>query len=214
MDDRTRSVSRGPKRAADLIVGALVALPALVVVGLSWVLVVVEDGRPGFFRQTRVGLGGREFGILKLRTMRRNEAPVSEVGQVGSDHPMVTRVGRWLRRLKVDELPQVLNVLAGDMSLVGPRPTVAEQVREYDDFARRRLAVRPGVTGWAQVNGNVALTWEDRIRLDVWYVDHWRPALDLRILARTIGVLFRGERVGTTALNEARAHEDRTRRRG
>ncbi len=202
------------KRGLDLVVGAAGLAVALPIIALGWVLVVTEDGLPGFFIQRRVGRGDRDFGIPKLRTLRRHSGSVGEVGQVGPEHELVTRVGRWLRRLKIDELPQFLTVVLGDMSLVGPRPTVPEQVAEYDDFARRRLLMRPRLTGWAQVHGNASLPWADRIRLDVWYVDHWSLGLDLVVLARTIDTVLLGERPNAEVLTKATTHEIRTRRRG
>lgn len=206
--------TRVVKRLFDVAgAGVLLAL-TLPVQALAAAAVVLLDGRPAFFRQERAGQDGRVFEVLKLRTMRRSEVPPDELGQVGNRHPLVTRSGRILRRLKVDELPQLMSVLRGDMSLVGPRPTLPEQVARYDEFERRRLAVPPGITGWAQVNGNTELTWAERILLDVWYVDHWTLRLDARILARTLAVVLGGERPDPAALDTARAHAERTRRRG
>jgi lipopolysaccharide/colanic/teichoic acid biosynthesis glycosyltransferase len=141
--------------------------------------------------------------------MRVHGLPTTEVGQVYETHPMVTRVGRLLRRFKIDELPQLVNVLLGDMSIVGPRPALPEALAGYDEFQRRRLEVRPGLTGWAQVNGSARLTWDERILLDVWNIDHWSHGLDLRILARTLGVVLWGERPNRRALAAARAHAAR-----
>ncbi len=186
-------------------------LPILVTAAVA---VFVEDGRPVLFRQQRSGRGGGTFQVGKFRTMRRHDATPEELGQVFNDHALVTRNGRILRRLKIDELPQLLNVLRGDMSLVGPRPTLPSQVREYSEFQRRRLDVRPGMTGWAQVNGNAALSWTERIALDVWYVDHWTLELDLRIIVMTLGVVVRGERPAPVALKEAREYEDGAHWRG
>jgi lipopolysaccharide/colanic/teichoic acid biosynthesis glycosyltransferase len=136
------------------------------------------------------------------------------MGQVGFDHPLVTNVGKWLRRSKLDELPQILNVVRGDMSIVGPRPALVTDADAYDPFARRRLTTLPGITGWAQVNGNVKLSWENRIELDVWYVDHRSLLLDVCIIVRTLRVIATGERICPGALKAASAHADRTRRRG
>jgi lipopolysaccharide/colanic/teichoic acid biosynthesis glycosyltransferase len=131
------------------------------------------------------------------------------MGQVRHDHHLVTRVGAVIRRFKIDELPQLLNVLAGDMTLIGPRPTIREQVERYDAWQRRRLDARPGLSGWAQVNGNTELSWEERIALDVWYIDHWSPWLDLKILARTLGVVARGEQRNAAAVAAGEAHAKR-----
>jgi lipopolysaccharide/colanic/teichoic acid biosynthesis glycosyltransferase len=169
-------------------------------------LIKLEDGGPASYPQERVGKDGRLFRMHKLRSMRVNDLPVHVVGQVSHEHPMVTRVGRFIRRYKIDELPQMLNVLTGEMSLVGPRPTVAEQVERYSPFQRRRLEVRPGITGWAQVNGATALTWDERIQLDVWYIDHRSLRLDLEILLRTPAVAFLGERAHPEALRAAQEH--------
>jgi lipopolysaccharide/colanic/teichoic acid biosynthesis glycosyltransferase len=164
--------------------------------------------------QRRSGADGEPFDIFKLRTLRVHDVPAHRMAQVRAGDAMVTRVGRVLRRSKIDELPQLLNVLRGDMSMVGPRPTLPEQVERYDAFQRRRLAMRPGLTGWAQINGGTELPWEERIYLDVWYVDHWSLGLDARVLARTLGVVLGGERVRPEPLAAARAHADGLRRRG
>jgi lipopolysaccharide/colanic/teichoic acid biosynthesis glycosyltransferase len=208
--------SRAPavKRAVDLVVSALAlaaALPVLLIV--SW-LIYLEDGGPVLFRQRRVGLGGREFELLKFRTMRRCHPLTEATQEVGNDHPLLTRTGRVLRRFKLDELPQLINVLRDEMSLVGPRPTVPTQVVGYNAFQSRRLLVRPGMTGWAQVNGNVRLSWNERITLDVWYVDHWSLRLDARILARTLLVVLFGENPNDHALRQARLYANGSGRSG
>ena len=203
------SPARATKRLLDLgiaIVMLLLCAPLLLAGALA---ILWEDGWPVIFRQERVGAGGRPFLLIKLRTMRRNTLPVSAVGQVGSDHAMLLDAGRWLRRFKIDEVPQLVNVLAGEMSLVGPRPTVQEQVDQYSPFQRRRLEVPPGMTGWAQVRGGVSLTWPERMLLDVWYIDHWSLALDLRILLATPAVVVRGDRQNPAALAAAREHAAR-----
>ena len=211
---RGRTPARTVKRLLDIVGAGSLLLVTGPIQALAALAVLVDAGRPAFFRQPRAGRDGRPFEILKLRTMRRSDVPPDELGQVGTGHPLVTRTGRVLRRYKVDELPQLLSVLKGDMSLVGPRPTLPEQVARYDEFERRRLAVPPGITGWAQVNGNTELSWSERILLDVWYVDHWSLALDTKILARTLAVVLGGERADATALDTARAHAERSRRRG
>ena len=177
-----RSLSLVVKRALDLVVAATALLVLSPLLLLTALLILLEDGRPVFFRQTRAGRHGRPFSILKFRSMTVNDAPVASMGAVTGAHPLVTKVGRVTRRTKIDELPQLLNVLTGDLSLVGPRPTLLEQVAEYDDFERRRLALKPGVTGWAQVCGGIYLPWEERIALDVWYTDNWLLGLDFKIL--------------------------------
>lgn len=184
--------ARGLKRAFDVAVSAALAVPALPVIAVSAVAVKLESPGPVFFRQERTGRHGRPFRPLKLRTMaatHRHDATEA----MPLDHPGVTRVGRVLRRLKIDELPQVFDVLRGEMSIVGPRPTIPEQTREYDEFARRRLLVRPGVTGLAQVNGNAAIPWSERIKYDVHYVANHGLRMDLGILAKTVAVVVLGE---------------------
>ena len=162
------------------------------------IAVKLEDGGPVFYRQRRVGLRGAEFELLKLRTMQVGAESRGAGFAVNENDPRITRVGRLLRRLSLDELPQLWNVVRGDMSLIGPRPTLAYQVERYTPRQRRRLDVKPGITGWAQVHGRAALPWEDRIELDVWYVEHRSPWLDLRILARTPLALFSGTYKGET----------------
>jgi lipopolysaccharide/colanic/teichoic acid biosynthesis glycosyltransferase/glycosyltransferase involved in cell wall biosynthesis len=179
------------KRVADFLValiGLLVLLPLLAVVAL---LIVVWMGRPVFFLQERVGLHGRTFRIIKFRTMTRDAEQRTQGQWIATGNPYVTPVGRFLRKTSLDELPELVNVLKGDMSLVGPRPTLPEQVAAYDIFQHRRLEVRPGITGWAQVNGRNSISWTERIKLDVWYIDYWTPWLDVRILLMTIGQVLR-----------------------
>jgi lipopolysaccharide/colanic/teichoic acid biosynthesis glycosyltransferase len=188
------------KRALDITLGALTLLLASPVLLVAFVAIKLEDRGPVLFRQARVGLGGREFGILKLRTMVVGAESTGAGHAVNRGDPRITRVGRVLRRLSIDELPQVWNVLAGDMSLVGPRPTVRWQVDRYTERQRRRLDVLPGITGWAQVNGRAALPWDERIELDLWYVEHASLWLDLKILVRTplalLGGTYKGETGG------------------
>jgi lipopolysaccharide/colanic/teichoic acid biosynthesis glycosyltransferase len=162
------------------------------VLGLAAIAIKLDDGGPVFYRQRRVGLNGDEFELLKLRTMRVGAESEGAGYAVNEGDARITRTGRLLRRLSVDELPQLWNVVRGDMSLVGPRPTLAYQVERYTPRQRRRLEVKPGITGWAQVHGRARLPWEERIELDVWYVEHRSPWLDLKILARTPRALFAG----------------------
>lgn len=178
------------KRAMDVSVAALLltvmSVPLLVVALLvRWTM-----GAPVLFRQMRPGLNGRPFELMKFRTMRH---ATDEKGHPLPDEARLTPLGRWLRKLSLDELPQVLNVLRGDMSLVGPRPLLTEYLALYTPEQARRHEVRPGITGWAQVNGRNALSWEERFRLDVWYVDHHSLWLDLRILGLTLLSVLRGE---------------------
>jgi lipopolysaccharide/colanic/teichoic acid biosynthesis glycosyltransferase len=152
----------------------------------------VESRGPAFFRQRRVGKDGVPFELWKLRTMVPGAEEMGAGIYVLEGDPRITRVGRLLRRLSLDELPNLINVLKGDMALVGPRPTIQEQVDRYTERQRRRLEVKPGITGWAQVNGRTSLPWPERIELDVWYVDNRSLGLDLRILARTARLLVTG----------------------
>ena len=177
---------------------ALVVLSPLFAALALWI--VVESGRPVIFRQQRAGKDGVPFSMLKFRTMvpgaveLGRELALSEdpFGLVPDD-PRITRSGRFLRRTSFDELPQLWNVLRGEMSLVGPRPDLVEQVANYEPADRRRLAVTPGITGWAQVQGRDEIPWEERFRLDAWYVDNWSLALDAKILLRTLTQLGRPE---------------------
>jgi lipopolysaccharide/colanic/teichoic acid biosynthesis glycosyltransferase len=176
-------------------IGLAVASPFLAVAALA---VKLTDGGPVLFRQQRVGRDGRDFELLKLRTMVVDAQAAGAGFAVDRGDPRITRVGRLLRRTSVDELPQLVNVLRGDMSIVGPRPTLRYQVERYTERQRKRLSVRPGLTGWAQVNGRAQLPWDDRIELDVWYVEHRSAALDVRILLRTPLALFAGTYRGST----------------
>ena len=167
----------------------VVTAPVLVVCAI---LIRLEGGGGAIYRQTRVGLGGREFEMLKLRTMVPGSDPVGVGTVVGREDPRVTRVGRWLRRTSLDELPNLINVWRGEMALVGPRPTIPAQVADYTPHQHRRHEVRPGITGWAQVQGRAGIPWDERIELDVEYVERRSAALDLRILAKTAWLLVTG----------------------
>ncbi|HEY8434750.1 MAG TPA: sugar transferase [Sphingomicrobium sp.] len=178
------------KRLIDLV-AALVLLVVLSPVMLALAVGVRLDvGSPLLFRQVRPGLHGRPFTLYKFRTMRG--AATGEAG-VHTDAERLTGFGRWLRATSLDELPELWNVLRGDMSLVGPRPLLMRYLPLYTPQQMRRHDVRPGVTGWAQVNGRNALSWDDKFALDVWYVDHRSLLLDLKILARTVAAVFRRE---------------------
>lgn len=199
-DPSRRRFSRGAKWTLDrLLALVLIALSApfmaLIAIGI-----LLDDGRPVLFVQRRAGRDGRPFAALKFRSMVEDAVEVGRRLHLSEDpfavlprDPRVTASGRFLRRTGLDELPQLLNVLVGQMSLVGPRPDLVEQVANYTAADRRRLAVRPGITGWAQVRGRDAIGWPERIRLDVWYVEHWSLGLDAKILLLTVGQLFRAE---------------------
>jgi lipopolysaccharide/colanic/teichoic acid biosynthesis glycosyltransferase len=174
-----------------------IALLALVVLSpvllIAAIAIKLGSRGPVFYRQLRVGLDGEEFEMLKLRTMVEGSDPVGVGTAVTRDDPRVTRAGRLLRRTSLDEIPNLLNVLRGEMAIVGPRPTIPAQVVDYTPRQHRRHEVRPGITGWAQVQGRAGIPWEERIELDVWYVDHRSPPLDARILAKTVGLLLTGQ---------------------
>ena len=176
------------KRLFDIVVsGVLLVLlsPVMLVVAL---MIVAAMGRPILFRQQRPGRLGKPFEILKFRTMRNGRG---EAARVALDGQRITRVGRFLRKSSLDELPELWNVLRGDMSLVGPRPLLMQYLERYTPEQARRHLVRPGLTGWAQVNGRNALSWEEKFALDTWYVDHHSFLLDLRILLMTAMHLVR-----------------------
>jgi lipopolysaccharide/colanic/teichoic acid biosynthesis glycosyltransferase len=175
--------------------GLAIASPALAVAAVA---IKLEDGGSALYRQRRVGLHGEEFELVKLRTMNVGAEREGAGYAVNEGDPRITRAGRVLRRLSIDEIPQLWNVVRGDMSLIGPRPTLGYQVEHYTPRQRRRLDVKPGITGWAQVNGRASVPWDERIELDVWYVEHRSPWVDLKILARTPAALFAGTYKGDT----------------
>jgi lipopolysaccharide/colanic/teichoic acid biosynthesis glycosyltransferase len=174
------------KRGLDLGISAIGLFALAIPFAAIALAVKLDDRGPVFFRQERVGKGGRVFRVWKFRTMVVDAVSKGRGVAVAHNDERITRVGRLLRNSGVDELPQFLNVLAGEMSLVGPRPTLAYQVERYDAFQRRRLEVRPGITSLAVVSGRNALSWKERIELDVWYIDHGSLGLDLKILLRTL----------------------------
>lgn len=189
----TRPVGGAAKRALDLAVAvpATIAL-APVMAGIAlWVR--AEDGGPAIFRQQRVGAFGRPFTVLKFRSMVVDAEHKGSGLAVMQDDDRITKAGRVLRRLSLDELPQLINVVKGDMSIVGPRPTVPSQVEKYDATQRRRLLARPGLTGLAQVRGRASIPWSARIAMDVDYVDNWSMVRDIRIMLETVKVVVRGE---------------------
>jgi lipopolysaccharide/colanic/teichoic acid biosynthesis glycosyltransferase len=186
------------RRAFDVVSAGLLLLLTSPLLALSALAIKLEDGGPALYRQRRVGKDAVEFELLKLRTMVVGAEAQGAGWAVNDGDPRITRAGRLLRRLSIDELPQLWNVLRGDMSLIGPRPTLRYQVEQYEPWKRRRLEVKPGLTGLAQVEGRARLSWDDRIRLDVWYVENRSPWVDLKILARTPVALFRGTYKGET----------------
>ena len=179
-------------RALDVILAALVLVLVSPLLALAGLLIRLESRGAVFYRQRRVGIEGRPFALWKLRTMVPGAASMGAGIYVLQGDPRITRVGRHLRRLSLDELPNLVNVLRGEMAIVGPRPTVQEQVDRYTERQRSRLEVKPGITGWAQVNGRASLPWPERIELDVWYVEHRSFLLDLRILGKTLRMLASG----------------------
>jgi lipopolysaccharide/colanic/teichoic acid biosynthesis glycosyltransferase len=175
--------------------GLALASPFLLAAAVA---IKLEDGGPVLYRQTRVGRNGDDFDLLKLRTMVVGAEGQGAGFAVNRGDTRITRVGALLRRTSLDEVPQLVNVLRGEMSLIGPRPTLRYQVERYDERQRRRLEVKPGITGWAQIHGRAELSWPERIELDVWYVDHRSPLTDLLILLRTPLALFGGTYKGET----------------
>jgi lipopolysaccharide/colanic/teichoic acid biosynthesis glycosyltransferase len=181
------------KRGIDLAIGLAGSIVTAPVVALLALAIRLESRGHPIYTQTRAGQDGRPFQIYKLRTMVRG-AEFTGAGlaiQAGDDR--ITTVGRFLRRYSLDELPNLWNVVRGEMSIVGPRPTLPAQVEQYSDHQRGRLTVKPGITGWAQVNGRASLPWAERIELDLWYVHNRSLALDMRILVRTIGMVASGQ---------------------
>ena len=199
------------KRVLDRVSAALLLVllsPLLAAIAL-WI--VLEGGRPAVLAQERAGKDGKPFRMLKYRTMVQNALELAPqltddpFGVIEND-PRITRPGGFLRRTGLDELPQLWNVLRGEMSLVGPRPDLVEQAANYTDHDRRRLAVEPGITGWSQVNGRESIGWPERIELDLWYLDHWSVGLDLKILWHTFSELGRsGEHPVEDTMNIERA---------
>jgi lipopolysaccharide/colanic/teichoic acid biosynthesis glycosyltransferase len=180
------------RRALDIVVSALGLVIASPPLAAAIVAIRLESPGPVLFRQLRSGLDGEQFEMLKLRTMQDGAEGRGAGLAVNAGDARITRVGALLRRSSLDELPNLINVLRGEMSLIGPRPTLPVQVAQYTERQRLRLAVRPGITGWAQVNGRAALPWDERIELDLYYIEHRSPALDLRILARTVAMVLGG----------------------
>jgi lipopolysaccharide/colanic/teichoic acid biosynthesis glycosyltransferase len=180
------------RRAIDVTVSALALAVSSPVLALAAIAIRLETPGPIIYRQRRSGLHGQEFDVLKLRTMVDGAEHKGAGLAINANDSRITRVGTFLRRTSLDELPNLLNVLRGDMSLIGPRPTLPVQVAQYTERQRGRLAVKPGITGWAQVNGRASLPWSERIELDLYYIEHRSPALDARILWRTVTTLLGG----------------------
>jgi lipopolysaccharide/colanic/teichoic acid biosynthesis glycosyltransferase len=183
---------KGLPRVADVVIAAVALALVSPLLLAAAIAIRIESPGPVFYRQRRVGKDGQIFELFKLRTMRQGADPIGVGTAVTSDDPRVTRVGRLLRHYSLDELPNLINVLRGEMRIVGPRATLPAQVELYTPRQLRRLDLRPGVTGWAQIHGRAGIPWEERIELDVWYVEHRSLRLDLKILARTPGALLGG----------------------
>ena len=188
------------RRAFDIVVAAALLVLTAPLVALAIVAIRLESRGHPIYRQRRVGRGGREFDVLKLRTMIDGAESIGAGLAVNAGDPRITRIGKLLRRTSLDELPNLINVLKGEMAIVGPRPTVPVQVAQYSERERGRLAVRPGITGWAQVNGRTSLPWSERIELDLWYIEHRTWRLDFQILLRSARLVLAGEGLykGTT----------------
>ncbi|HEX9481923.1 MAG TPA: sugar transferase [Solirubrobacteraceae bacterium] len=180
------------RRLFDIVVSALGLLLAAPVLVLAALAIKLESRGPAVYRQRRAGREAAPFDVLKLRTMVEGAEHIGAGLAIDAGDARVTRVGALLRRTSIDELPNLVNVLRGDMTLIGPRPTLPAQVEQYDERQRRRLAVKPGITGWAQVNGRASLPWSERIELDLYYIEHRSLALDLRILVRTVAMVLGG----------------------
>lgn len=183
------------RRAFDILVSSLALLVTSPILIAAAVWIIIESPGSPIFRQSRVGKDGKDFKLIKLRTMVKNAESKGAGLAVDENDSRILKSGAFLRRLSIDELPNLFNVLKGELSIIGPRPTVRSQVDKYNEHQLRRLEVKPGITGWAQVNGRAALPWSERIDLDVWYVDHRSAKLDAQILVRTVKLLFSGDDV-------------------
>lgn len=180
------------RRAIDVCVSLALLLLTSPLLALAIVAIRLESRGPAIYRQRRIGLGGKPFDMLKLRTMVHGAEAMGAGLAINEGDWRITRVGALLRRTSLDELPNLVNVLRGEMSLIGPRPTIPVQVKQYTERQRGRLAVRPGITGWAQVNGRASLSWSERIELDLHYIEHRSLRLDVRILLRTVLLVLGG----------------------
>jgi lipopolysaccharide/colanic/teichoic acid biosynthesis glycosyltransferase len=180
------------RRLIDILVAGTSLLVFSPVIAIAMIAIRLETPGSAIYRQRRIGKDGLPFDVLKLRTMVSGAEHIGAGLAIAEGDPRITRVGELLRRTSLDELPNLLNVLRGDMTLIGPRPTLPHQVEAYNERQRRRLDVKPGLTGWAQVNGRASLPWSQRIELDLHYIEHRSLRLDIEILARTIAMLLRG----------------------
>jgi lipopolysaccharide/colanic/teichoic acid biosynthesis glycosyltransferase len=193
MDDTNLNIQRHVKACLDFLmawIGLIILSPVIYLIGI---LIRLDSPGPVFFRQERVGKDGKPFISYKFRSMVDKAEMLKSGSITAADDHLITRVGKILRNTSLDELPQLFNVLKGDMSLIGPRPTLRYQVEAYDGIQRRRLEFKPGITGWAQINGRNSIPWEQRILLDIWYIDNWSLMLDLKILRRTITTVLNRE---------------------
>jgi len=180
------------RRAVDIVVSALVLALSSPLLAAAMLAIRLEGPGPVIYRQRRIGLDGHPFDVLKLRTMVDGAEHIGAGLAINENDSRITRVGALLRRTSLDELPNLVNVLRGEMSLIGPRPTLPAQVEQYGERERGRLALKPGITGWAQVNGRATLPWSQRIELDLYYIRHRSLALDLKILWRTVAMVLGG----------------------
>jgi len=180
------------RRAFDIAIAGTALLVTSPILLVAIVAIRLESPGHPIYRQRRIGRDGRPFDVLKLRTMVQGAEGMGAGMAVNEGDPRITRVGALLRRYSIDEIPNLVNVLRGEMAIIGPRPTIPVQVEQYTPRQRGRLAVKPGITGWAQVNGRASLPWSERIELDLWYIEHRSWRLDLTILARTAAMVFHG----------------------
>jgi lipopolysaccharide/colanic/teichoic acid biosynthesis glycosyltransferase len=180
------------RRVIDVLGGSLILLLVAPVMVVAVLAIRLESRGHPIYKQRRIGRHGRPFDMFKLRTMVDGAEHIGAGLAINENDSRVTRVGAFLRRTSLDELPNLINVVRGDMSFIGPRPTIPAQVAQYTPRQRGRLAIRPGITGWAQVNGRAALPWSERIELDLYYIEHRSLAFDLRILRRTLTIIFGG----------------------
>jgi len=186
----SRTAKLAFKRVLDVFISFVSLVPLAIPFTIIAVAIKLDSEGPVFFRQERVGKDGKLFKPWKFRTMVEGAVNKGLRYNVAEDDPRITRVGRFLREWSLDELPQLMNVLKGEVSIVGPRPTLKYQVDRYNDFQRRRLLAKPGITGWAVIHGRNLLSWEERITYDVWYVDHWCLGLDLWIMLKTLWIVL------------------------
>jgi undecaprenyl phosphate N,N'-diacetylbacillosamine 1-phosphate transferase len=200
----SKQIQLGIKQGLDFlfsVFGTVLLIPLFIVFAI---VIKLDSPGPVFFKQTRVGLGGRTFPAYKFRSMVQNAEDINLTERITEDKygviqddPRITRVGKFLRKTSLDELPQILNILRGEMSFIGPRPDIVPQANCYTEWERRRLEMKPGISGWAQVNGRNQLSWPEKFKLDIWYIDHYSLGLDLRILLKTSKVVFEADGIYT-----------------